>query len=200
VHHLFAVDTDPRHDGDRSWLKLVRKNHDVHTWTVVTGNGGRHRFFAQPAGNPIKCRIGILPGLDIKGSSGYCVGVGSLGASGKRYKFFPDCRPADTPLISPPKWLIDLINAETYKPKPPDYYAEIANGVPAGKRNDTATTLAGRLFWAGLNYTQVVEYMLFWDTKNGPPTLCEEKGEQYLIGIIDRVYARELRKLHARAQ
>jgi hypothetical protein len=58
--------------------------------------------------------------------------------------------------------------------------------------------LAGKLFWAGLNYTQVLEYMLFWDAKNGPPTLCEEKGEPYLTGIVDRAYALELRKLNAR--
>jgi putative DNA primase/helicase len=197
---LCVVDIDPRHAGDRSWLKLVRKNHDVHTWTVVTAGGGRHIFFAQPDDNPIKCKIGLVQGIDVKGTTGYVCGVGSLGASGKRYRFFPHCSPDDTPLIPPPKWLVELITTETYKPKPAGYYAKIADGVPNGSRNDTATTLAGRLFWAGLTYTQVVEYMLFWDTKNGPPTICEEHGEQYLIAIIDRVYARELRKLHARAQ
>jgi hypothetical protein len=55
--------------------------------------------------------------------------------------------------------------------------------------------LAGKLFRAELSYTQVLEYMLFWDTKNGPPTLCEEHGEQHLIGIVDRIYHRELARL-----
>jgi hypothetical protein len=36
--------------------------------------------------------------------------------------------------------------------------------------------------------------------KNGPPTLCEEHGEQHLIDIVNRIYQRELARLHARAQ
>jgi hypothetical protein len=170
----------------------------VHTWTVVTGGNGRHIFFAQPDDNPIKCKIGLMPGIDLKATTGYVCGVGSVHQSGKRYRWFPGCTPDDTSLIPLPRWLAEFVSAETNKPKPAGYYAKIANGVPNGSRNDTATTLAGRLFWTGLNYTQVVEYMLFWDTKNGPPTICEEHGEQYLIGIIDRVYTRELRKLNAR--
>jgi putative DNA primase/helicase len=198
---LAVIDID-RHstDGRKAWRKLLTPTRAAAaTWTVKTGGDGLHLIYAQPD-PPVRSKPLVEGCIDIKGQGGYIVGVGSRGRSGKTYDWFPHSSPDDLALAPLPEWVAELVAEISSAPKPPGYYARIANGVPKGLRNTTATTLAGRLFWAGLNYTQVLEYMLFWDTKNGTPTLCEEHGEQYLIGIVDRVYAREVRKWHARAE
>jgi bifunctional DNA primase/polymerase-like protein len=81
---LPTIDIDPRNGGDKAWLKLVRENHDVHSWRVATGGGGQHIAFAAthkpvPSGK-------LARGVDVKGVGGYIVGAGSLHISGKRYR------------------------------------------------------------------------------------------------------------------
>ena len=104
---LPTVDIDPRHGGDKAWLKLVRENYLVHTWQVQTGGGGQHLIFGARL-KPTPCGK-LAHGVDVKGVGGYIVGAGSLHASGKRYRWFKDAHPTNTELKAPPQWIVDKL-------------------------------------------------------------------------------------------
>ncbi|GIF02339.1 bifunctional DNA primase/polymerase [Paractinoplanes rishiriensis] len=77
------------------------------TYTVLTGNGGRHLFFEHPGGPPLRNTQGDRGGLgyliDTRAHGGYVVGPGST-AGGRAYRVLLD-RP---PLVLP-GWLAALL-------------------------------------------------------------------------------------------
>jgi len=66
VSGLIVLDIDPRHGGDES-LKYLISEHDPLpiTYKVKTGGGGEHYYFKRPD-KGLKCKNGMLPGVDIK--------------------------------------------------------------------------------------------------------------------------------------
>jgi hypothetical protein len=83
------------------------------TLTQRTGGRGTQYIFQHP-GTPVKCKNGLITGLDIKGDGGYIIVWPSLHPSGNRYKLVKDVPPA--PLPAP---LLDIINGEKQTPAPP---------------------------------------------------------------------------------
>ncbi|GID26818.1 bifunctional DNA primase/polymerase [Paractinoplanes brasiliensis] len=77
------------------------------TYTVETGNGGRHLFFTHPAGPPLRNTQGRRGGLgyliDTRAHGGYVVAAGST-AAGRAYRVL-----LDRPLLVLPSWLADLL-------------------------------------------------------------------------------------------
>lgn len=72
------------------------------TVMAATGSGGRHLYYATPAGLQLGNETGNLPaGVDVRGAGGYVVGPGSLHASGRRYEWLvvpgDGCMPAPLP-------------------------------------------------------------------------------------------------------
>lgn len=65
------LDIDPRHGGNDSFERMIREHGPLpETVTVETGGSGRHLWFAVN-GTPIRGRIGMLPGIDVKSTGGY---------------------------------------------------------------------------------------------------------------------------------
>ena len=86
------------------------------TLTQRTGGGGTQYLFQHP-GTPVKCKNGLITGLDIKGDGGYIIAWPSLHPSGSRYKLIKDVPPAPLPPA-----LLDIINGEKQtrqEPPPP---------------------------------------------------------------------------------
>lgn len=82
------------------------------TWTVVTGSGGLHLYFAWPRDGRVirNSASGVLgPGLDVRGEGGQVVAPPSVHHTGARYE-----REASsvTEVADAPGWLIDLLTAE----------------------------------------------------------------------------------------
>jgi len=147
---LPTVDIDPRHGGDKAWLKLVRENYDVHTWRVLTGGGGQHILFAAPA-KPVPSAK-LVRGIDVKGAAGYVVGPGSLHASGNRYSWFYDGHPCRTPLVAPPQWLVDKLDSKASEqkwngePRTQSYFNTFLEPALPGERHARVAALIGHLF------------------------------------------------------
>src|SRR5262249_15398402 len=88
ISGLVVLDVDPRHGGDESLEQWkTRYGHDfLTTVTSCTGGGGWHLFYTHPGQSmQIKNKVGLAPGLDIRGDGGYIVAPPSLHASGQRY-------------------------------------------------------------------------------------------------------------------
>lgn len=84
---FFVVDVDPRHGGFES-MEAYEANHEVpHTLTSLTGGGGRHLFYAYPAGQAVGNRTNWLAGVDIKSDGGYVILAPSNHESGGTYRW-----------------------------------------------------------------------------------------------------------------
>lgn len=76
---------------------------------AITGGEGRHILFKHPDRH-IGNKIGILPGIDIKGDGGYIVVSPSLHKSGRVYKWKPVSHLTKVSLAEIPEWLIYMVH------------------------------------------------------------------------------------------
>jgi hypothetical protein len=146
---LPTVDIDPRHCGDKTWLELVRKNYDVHTWRAQTGGGGEHIIFGSTTKPLASGKIGS--GIEFQSVGKYIVGVGSLHLSGKRYRWFKDANPLNTELQAPPQWIIERVTKQGAPSKRAgmsrdDYLNSFLEPAAPGQRHEKVASLIGHLF------------------------------------------------------
>lgn len=73
VSGIVVLDIDPRNSGDISLQELLTMHQMPTTVSAKTGGDGWHYFFKQPEGMCIKCRSGLMPGIDIRGEGGLIV-------------------------------------------------------------------------------------------------------------------------------
>jgi hypothetical protein len=84
---VIALDIDPRHQGIDS-LATWEQQHGAFPPTLEseTGGGGLHKLFLHP-GFPVKNRINLARGVDVRGDGGYIVAPPSIHSSGRRYRW-----------------------------------------------------------------------------------------------------------------
>ena len=83
---IVVFDFDFPKGGESALRDLIRKNTAPYkTPRVKTGNG-IHLYFQYP-GFPVKSKVGILPGVDVRGDGGYAVAPPSLHETGRRYEW-----------------------------------------------------------------------------------------------------------------
>lgn len=105
---IVAIDIDPRNGGLQSLAQLERQCGTL-TNTVVsqTGGSGMHLLFRHPRNTEIRNRIGLRPGIDVKGDGGRIVAPPSRHASGKVYKWINHF--SNHVLAPLPNWLYEEI-------------------------------------------------------------------------------------------
>jgi len=112
----FALDVDPRHDGDKSLAELYAANreHIPFTLEARTGSGGQHLIFRVPAGVEIRQGANFKPGLDTRlGGRGYLLIAPSVHPDTKAaYEWTSLVEPQD-----PPAWLVDLVRVPKAPPR-----------------------------------------------------------------------------------
>jgi len=112
------------------------------TPTVNTGGGGVHYYFKLPENFTVKNSVRFRPLMDIRGEGGFVVAPPSLHPSGKYYEWAIDF--ASAKLTNMPKWLTEALQQKKSEATNKDW-AEILKGVSMGERNETATSVAGKL-------------------------------------------------------
>jgi putative DNA primase/helicase len=105
---LLVLDVDPKSGGEDGFERLLNGRKLPDTICVLTGGGGRHYYFAAPR-IPIKNRVGIFPGIDIRSDGGYVVAPPSAHSSGRSYCFEASSSPTDVKLAHMPGWLLAVI-------------------------------------------------------------------------------------------
>ncbi|MFG3051380.1 bifunctional DNA primase/polymerase [Kitasatospora sp. NPDC048239] len=119
-HRLIGIDLDVKDglDGvaDLRALEAAHAFAVPATATVATPSGGWHLWLTTPPGTRVLNSVGKQRdhshGLDVRGSGGYLVGPGSIGAAG-RYRFVPGTDPGT---IAPAP--LELLTALAPKPVP----------------------------------------------------------------------------------
>lgn len=178
---MIVVDIDPRHGGDDSLAELEAEHGPLpHTVEQLTGGGGRHLCFAHP-GFPVKNRVGLRPGIDVRGDGGYVVVEPSVHASGRRYAFELSSLPGEVEMAELPGWLLDLLGRSGGKaqggaeqaPSPP-----VAEVVTEGKRNSTLTSLAGTMRRRGMSEPAIAAALVAENSARCIPPLPEAEVER----------------------
>lgn len=110
------------------------------TATSRTGRDGRHLFCKHP-GQIVKNRTSILPHVDIRGDGGYVVMPPSIHENGNRYEWI--IPPKNSEFAELPEWVLEEKIVQIIEEKKEHYPTDAS--VLEGKRNDTATRIAGKL-------------------------------------------------------
>lgn len=153
VSGLLVIDIDPRHGGLESLAALERKYGPLPvTRKAQTPSGGFHLFFKYPPCVDIRNSAGKLgPGMDVRGNGGYVVAAPSINPETlKAYIWLVKIEP------NPPSpWLVELLVAPVAASEP-----RPEGPIPAGRRNDTLTRIAGAMRRQGCSQ-EVIEAALF---------------------------------------
>lgn len=134
---IFAVDIDPRNEGDSSWFWLTREKVVPDTAQAVTGGGGQHILFRGNVGGTV-----LGDGIDIKSTGGYIVAPPSLHPSGRRYLWEASARLGEVPIADAPDWLLATLGAKRAR----QYFAHDASIDPESFVLGAAFKAAG---WLG---------------------------------------------------
>lgn len=186
VSGLVVLDIDPKHGGEESLSRLERMHAPLpRTVEAETGGGGRHLYFSHP-GDSVQNRVGLFPGIDLRGDGGYIVAPPSLHVSGKPYQWASLRDPGNAPLAWMPDWLLREIQAsKDGAGHPPQYWRRLVReGVAEGERNNTLASFTGHLLRHGVDPEVVMELMLSWNTCRCRPPLPDEEVARTVDSIV----------------
>jgi len=188
ISGLVVVDVDPRHDGDAGLAELERRHGALpDTVEAVSGGGGRHLYFAHPGGT-VHNRVGLAPGVDLRGDGGLIVAPPSLHPSGRHYRWRAGHGPDRIDPAPLPPWFLDTL-AERSR-RTPGYWRDLlSRGVVEGGRNDAVASLAGHLLWHGLDPDVATELLLCWNRVRCRPPLSDAEVVR-TVDSISRLHQR----------
>ena len=191
VSGLVVLDVDPQHGGEESLQELEEVHEPLpNTVEAVTGGGGRHVYFAYP-GVFIHNRVGLEPGIDLRGDGGYIVAPPSVHPSGHRYTWKSSHHPKSTPLADMPNWLTKLATSEAqHKGHPLAHWRKLVKeGVDEGERNNTIASMAGHLLWRGVDPQVVLDLLMCWNAIRCRPPLPDDEVAR-TVDSITRLHSK----------
>src|SRR5579884_241161 len=165
------------------------------TVTVRTGGGGRHYYFAWPAGHAPANAVKLcgLP-VDVRGEGGYAIVPPSRHASGNDYAW--EVSPDEAEPAQAPEWLLRMVASKrlpeiessrpTLKLKvDAGYDLETEPGVAEGSRHNTALQLIGAHLGRGEDQAEVTAKALLWAARCDPP-MPEQEVRRIVADLADR--------------
>lgn len=185
VSNLVVIDVDVQHGGSQSLARLELEHGNLpDTVEARTGGGGRHLYFSHPGG-VVHNRVGLAPGLDVRGDGGCIVAPPSVHPSGQRYAWIPGHAPDEIALATLPAWLLHLARPPAARPGHPlSHWRKLTReGVAEGSRNDTLASLAGHLLRQGVDPEVVLELLLAWNRVRCRPPLPDAEVAQVVESI-----------------
>jgi hypothetical protein len=157
ISGLVAIDVDPKHGGSVSEMMQRFPSGMV----AMTPSGGCHIYFKHP-GKPVSNRVGLFPGVDVRGDGGFCHAAPSVTPKGS-YEWLELGEPAECPKIL----YSESGTVEHERTNPEDWVSNtLEYGAKSGERNQTLSKLAG--FFASKELPQDITIQLLknWNQKN----------------------------------
>jgi hypothetical protein len=191
VSGLVVLDVDPRHGGAGSLARWERDHGALpRTVEVRTGGGGRHLYLAHPHVE-VRNRVGLSPGLDLRGDGGVVVAPPSIHPSGGRYRWVPGHAPDELRPAPLPDWLLEIALGEApiSGGRHRGWHDRVGEIVPEGERNDAIASLTGHLLWHGIAPPVARELLLCWNRVHCQPPLSEQEVAR-TVESITRTHVR----------
>ena len=174
---IVVLDIDFQHGGDKSLATWEQQHGPLpRTVEVKSGGGGRHLYFKHPGG-VVHNKVGLAPGIDLRGDGGCIVAPPSSHPSGNAYLWLIGHGPGEIPIAELPSWLLTLVTGKGQTAGHTIQYWQqlVRTGVTKGARNDTIASLAGHLLWHGVDGDVVQELLLCWNRIRCQPPLVDEE-------------------------
>ncbi len=167
INGVFVVDVDPRNGGNESLATLEKQFGPLPaTPTVETGGGGRHFYFAMPAGLTFGGTV-LADGIDVKADGGGVVAAGSMHESGTMYVYAEGMGLDEIEVAQAPSWLIETLNSRRAPGSPRDVDGPIAEGM----RNVALTSLAGTMRNRGMTAPEMTAALIAVNAARCQPPL-----------------------------
>ena len=139
------------YDSLRDWQRV---NGDLpDTADSITGRGGYHLFFRTS--ESVKCRTGILEGVDVRADGGYIVAPPSIHSNGNKYMW--EYPPDEVPIAKADKVVFKLLNeGKTTQGQSQNVLGSLPDKVSEGTRNDTLFKIACSFQGRGLADSTII--------------------------------------------
>lgn len=193
ISGLVVLDIDPRHGGEQSLAQWETAHGPLPISVEArTGGGGRHVYFKHPGGI-VHNRVGIVPGIDLRGDGGCVVAPPSIHGSGNAYTWVSGHEPGKLALAELPGWLLRLVRGDASNPGHSlgHWRQLLREGVAEGTRNNTIASLSGHLLWHGVDPDVVIELLLCWNRIRCSPPLGDDEVTHTVLSIF-RLHQRDL--------
>jgi hypothetical protein len=173
---LLVLDVDPRHGGEESLAALEAERGALPpTLEAATGGGGRHLYFAHPGG-VVRNRVGLRPGIDLRGDGGLVVAPPSRHASGRAYRWREGRGPEEIAPAALPAGLLEPPGSAHGGGHPLAWWRErVREIVREGERNGRIASLTGHLLHRGVDPEVATELLLSWNRVHCRPPLSDEE-------------------------
>lgn len=194
---LIVLDTDS--EAAEEWVRDKKIESPV---MVLTGRGGRHRYFHCPPGESIhsRTRIHQIGGLDLRGWHSYVVAAGSIHrVTGRPYAYFPGrALHSLTALpIFDPRWIIDeppphpvrgsLLIPSSMRIRDVRRYVHAIPSIQGQGGDRACFTVACLLVEAGLAEDQMFYEMQAWNRECAFPPWSQKELMRKLQSARERV-------------
>jgi len=175
ISGLAVIDVDPRHGGAEALAALESTYAPLPpTASVFTGGGGRHLYFSCPV-EPLRSRVALAPGVDLRAEGGLVVAPPSIHSSGGRYRWERCDPPGKAPMPALPGWLDSLVRSSSGGHPVAWWRQRVHQPVAEGARNATLASLTGHLLWHGIDPEVALELLVCWNRVRCAPPLPEEE-------------------------
>ncbi len=192
ISGLVVIDVDLRHGGDAGLEKLEQEHGRLPTTVECrTGGGGRHLYVAHPGGL-IRNKVGLAPGVDLRGDGGYVVAPPSVHSSGVRYTWVEGRGPECMAVAPLPDWVRRLaVEQPSRRGHSGAHWRQLVSEVvPEGERNNTIASLTGHLLRNGVDPAVTMELLLCWNRVRCRPSLPDDEVVA-VVESITRIHERD---------
>ncbi len=169
---IVVIDVDPKHGGLDSIKALTDSDVPSEAWGTdaiqKTPSSGYHLLFKHP-GKPVRNKVGLRPGLDVRGDGGYILVAPSNHESGGTYGWLNGAEWLNGNGNAVPP-ITDWANKLLAERKSA---AVIADVIPEGQRNQTLASFAGSMRQRDADEEMILAALLLLNTKRCRPPLDE---------------------------
>jgi putative DNA primase/helicase len=184
---VLDIDVKDGADGLNSLAQLEEEIGQLDTYKVATPSGGFHYYFQHPH-QPVKNRVNVLSGIDIRGDGGYVIAAGSV-INGDSYSVV-DPKASINRL---PNKLRDLFvgnatnDEATVRSLSPirSPATGVMSGVNKGSRNNELFRLASSMVGRGMPFAEAKEAILSSADQCNPPLSHAEAST-----VLNSAYSR----------
>lgn len=190
--NLIVLDIDGL-AGEQSLQKLQLQFGNLPTTPrVETGNGFQYYFRSK---YPIRNRVGLKPGIDIRSENGYVIAPPSTHPNGKLYKWLSGNSLSDVPIADLPWWIIQTANDKHKIERHEKLLTPLSEvKVTVGSRNETLASLAGSLFRTFIHPRLSSAFLWAYNSTYFEPPLDQTEFEKTVESIANIEAQRRLGK------
>lgn len=166
---LVVVDIDAGGAGFESWRELQREHEEApETPAATTGSGGAHLYYRHP-GRPVRNKVALAPGIDIRADGGFVVAPPSRNAAGP-YEWREDFHPSDTIMEDLPGFVEELAGRRNGVAASP-----VEGKIFEHTRSSTLISLGGSMRRRGMEEEEIAAALLVMNKRRCDPPLEESE-------------------------